>query len=122
MGLRSVVNLDEKFSRFTKNWHPHIVAQVNEMHVKCVKPLGEFVWHKHDDTDEMFFVHKGHLTMQYRDFNVEIHEGELHVVPGGTEHCPLAHGECQVVLIEPAGVRNTGDAGGARTISSEPWI
>lgn len=118
----SSVNLDEKFGKFTKQRSPYIVAQVNDFHVKCVKAFGEFVWHKHDDTDELFYVHKGRLTIHYRDRDIFLYAGEMHVVPRGVEHKPFAASECEVLLIEPAGTVNTGDAGGEMTATEEPWI
>ena len=116
------INLDDKFAKFTKHWSPHIIAQLNDLHIKSVKVQGAFTWHKHDDTDELFFVHKGTLTIEYRDREVTLKAGELHVVPRGVEHKPVADEECEILLIEPAGTVNTGDAGGALTASDEPWI
>jgi mannose-6-phosphate isomerase-like protein (cupin superfamily) len=83
---------------------------------------GAFVWHRHEDTDELFFVHKGTLTIKYRDRDVVLRAGEMHVVPRGVEHQPVADQECQILLIEPAGTLNTGNAGGELTASEEPWI
>jgi mannose-6-phosphate isomerase-like protein (cupin superfamily) len=117
-----VVNLDDKFGKVVKQRTPYVIAQMNDVHVKCVKPIGEFVWHKHDDTDELFFVHKGHLVIHYRDREVHLRAGEMHVVPRGVEHKPFAESECEVLLIEPAGTLNTGDAGGALTVAQEAWI
>jgi mannose-6-phosphate isomerase-like protein (cupin superfamily) len=117
-----VINLDDKFGKVVNHRAPHIIAQFNEIHVKCVKALGDFVWHKHDDTDELFYVHKGNLTIHYRDHAVRLRAGEMHIVPRGVEHKPYAEAECEVLLIEPAGTVNTGDAGGAMTIVEEPWI
>ena len=89
---------------------------------EVVKPIGEFVWHKHDDTDELFFVHKGHLVIHYRDREVHLRAGEMHVVPRSIKHKPFAESECEVLLIEPAGTLNTGDAGGALTAAQKAWI
>lgn len=118
----SAVNLDTKFGKFSKQRSPYVIAQVNDYHVKCIKAFGEFVWHKHDDTDELFYVHKGDLIIHYRDRDVRLGAGEMHVVPRGVEHKPYAEKECEVLLIEPAGTVNTGDAGGAMTVIEEPWI
>jgi mannose-6-phosphate isomerase-like protein (cupin superfamily) len=100
---------------FDEHWQPKIVARINDNDVRIVKVKGEFVWHKHDDTDDLFVVLEGHLTIQLRDRNVELDEGELFVVPRGVEHCPRAEEEAAVLLIEPAGTVNTGDAGGRLT-------
>ena len=116
-----VINLDEKFGRFNEHWKPKILARLNDYHVKAVKLQGAFVWHKHDETDELFLVTKGSLLIRLRDRDVSIGPGELLVVPKGVEHQPVAEEECEVLLIEPAGTPNTGDAGGARTAQPE-WI
>ena len=109
------VNLSEKFKLFAEHWSPKIAGEVGDSYVKLVKFRGEFVWHKHDDTDDFFLVLKGHLTIQLRDRDVELDEGELFVVPCGVEHCPRAEEEAAVLLLEPIGTINTGDAGGALT-------
>jgi mannose-6-phosphate isomerase-like protein (cupin superfamily) len=114
------VNLAQKLGLFDEHWQPKIVAHINDNDVRIVKVKGEFVWHKHDDTDDFFLVLKGHLTIQLRDRNVELDEGELFVVPRGVEHCPRAHAEASVLLIEPAGTINTGDAGGPLTTGPQP--
>ena len=116
------INLDSKFAKFAQHWSPHIIAQVNEFHIKTVKVKGEFIWHKHDETDELFFVHKGRITIKYRDRDVELKAGEMHVVAKGVEHKPVADDECELVLIEPAGTLNTGDVGGKLTVNEVPWI
>jgi mannose-6-phosphate isomerase-like protein (cupin superfamily) len=118
----NTVNLDAKFAKFAEHWSPKIIAQLNDLHIKAVKVQGEFVWHSHADTDELFFVHKGVLTIRLRDRDVVLHPGEMFVVPKGVEHMPVADGECEMLLIEPAGTVNTGDAGGDKTAHSEPWI
>jgi mannose-6-phosphate isomerase-like protein (cupin superfamily) len=112
---RDAVNLDERFSRFTERWSPKVVARLNDYEIKIVRIQGEFVWHTHEDTDELFLVLEGELTIRLRDGDVVLSAGEMFVVPRGVEHCPAAHGEVRAVLIEPAGVVNTGDAGGPLT-------
>ena len=107
-----VVDLKQKLSLFAEPWSPKVVARLNDYEVKVVKLQGEFVWHVHEDTDELFLVVDGSLTIQLRDRDVHLETGQLFVVPRGVEHCPLAHGEVHAVLIEPTGVVNTGDAGG----------
>jgi mannose-6-phosphate isomerase-like protein (cupin superfamily) len=116
-----VINLEDKFGKFGDHWSPKILAKLNDYHVKAVKLLGEFVWHKHDETDELFLVTKGALVIRFRDRDVTLGPGDLLVVPRGVEHLPIAEEECEVLLIEPAGTLNTGDAGGARTVEPE-WI
>jgi mannose-6-phosphate isomerase-like protein (cupin superfamily) len=114
-----VVNLAEKFSRFTDRWSPKIVGEVNDMHVKLVKLAGEFVWHQHEREDELFLVVAGRLRMQLRDGDREVGPGEFIVVPRGTEHCPLAlTDEVHVLLLEPKGTLNTGDVVNERTVSA----
>lgn len=113
--MNDKVNLAEKLRLFDEYWQPKIVARVNDHDVRVVKVKGDFVWHKHDDTDDFFLVLSGRLTIQLRDRDVELAEGELFVVPRGVEHCPRADEEAAVLLIEPAGTVNTGDAGGPRT-------
>ncbi|WP_375484795.1 cupin domain-containing protein [uncultured Jatrophihabitans sp.] len=109
------VDLAEKLSMFSEHWSPKVVARLNDYEVKVVKVRGEFVWHTHDDTDELFLVIGGELTIQLRDGDVRLCPGQLFVVPRGVEHCPIADGEVQALLIEPIGVVNTGDSGGALT-------
>ena len=117
------INLSEKFSRIGEHWSPRVVAQPNGQHVKLAKLLGTFVWHKHDDADELFLVVKGRLTIEFCDGATELAEGELCVVPRGVEHRPVAAQECHVLLFEPAGTLNTGDAvGDPRTVAAPQSI
>lgn len=111
----SVVNLDERFTRFTEQWSPKVVARLNDYEVKLVRIQGEFVWHDHQDTDELFLVLDGELTIQLRDGNVTLGPGELYVVPRGVEHCPKADREVRALLLEPRGVVNTGGVGSELT-------
>lgn len=104
------VNLAEKLSRFTEHWNPKIVGELNGQHVKLVKLKGEFVWHKHDHEDELFYVLSGCLKIMFRDKTVEIREHEFLIVPKGIEHKPVADEEVSVMLFEPASTLNTGDA------------
>lgn len=103
------INLAQKLSLFSEHFQPRTVGQFNGHDLMVVKVKGEFVWHRHEDTDDLFLVLKGRLTMQMREGNVSIGPGELFVVPKGTEHCPLADEETHVLLIEPQGTPNTGD-------------
>jgi mannose-6-phosphate isomerase-like protein (cupin superfamily) len=115
------INLREKLSLFTAQWSPRIVARMNDYHFKLVKIKGDFVWHSHPETDETFLVLDGSMRIDFRDGYVALHAGEMYVVPGGIEHKPYADEECSLLLIEPTGTVNTGDAGGERTV--EPgWI
>ena len=113
------VNLAEKLSLFDELFSPKIVASLNDYDIQVAKAQGEFVWHKHDETDEFFLVVKGRLTIQLRDGDVELGPGELCVVPKGVEHCPRADELVEVLLIEPHGVVNTGEAGGDLTAVKE---
>jgi mannose-6-phosphate isomerase-like protein (cupin superfamily) len=113
------VNLAAKLATFDEQWQPRIVAMLNDYKVIVVKVQGEFVWHKHDETDDFFLVLKGHLTIQLRDGDVELDEGELFIVPRGVEHCPRADEEAWVLLIEPESTVNTGDAGGPLTTEAQ---
>ena len=116
------IDLARKLALLDESYSPGIVARMNDLKIVVVKVLGEFVWHKHDDTDDFFLVLKGRLTIQLRDRDdVVLEEGQLYVVPRGVEHCPRADEETHVLLIEPMGTQNTGDAGGERT-AEERWI
>jgi mannose-6-phosphate isomerase-like protein (cupin superfamily) len=109
------VDLAEKFALLRDVYEPGIVGYMNDYKVQIVKVRGPFVWHKHDETDDFFLVVRGRLTIHLRDRDVELEEGQLFVVPRGVEHCPDAQDEAQVLLIEPTGTINTGDAGGSLT-------
>lgn len=113
------VNLADKLSQFSDLWSQKKVADLNDYEVKLAKLKGEFVWHSHEDTDELFLVISGRLTLQLRDGDVVLGPGELYVVPRGVEHCPVADEETAVLLLEPAGTLNTGDAGGPRSKAPE---
>ena len=118
----TAINLAEKFAGFSDHWSPKIVAALNGQHVKLVKFRGEFVWHHHEHEDEMFFVVHGSFRMEFRERSVTLREGEMLVVPRGTEHRPVADDEVWVLLFEPAATLNTGSAGGARTVAQPEWI
>jgi len=113
------VDIREKLSLLSEHWSPKVVARLNDYEIKVVKLEGEFVWHTHDDTDELFLVVEGNLTIQLRDGDVHLREGQLYVGPRGVEHCPVADSEVAVMLIEPAGVVNTGNAGGGLTAAHD---
>lgn len=118
----TAINLAEKFAGFSDHWSPKIVAALNGQHVKLVKFRGEFVWHHHEHEDELFFVVRGSFRMEFRGGAVMLREGEMLVVPRGTEHRPVAGEEVCVLLFEPAATVNTGSAGGARTVAQPQWI
>lgn len=111
------VNLEEKLGLFTDHWAPRIVGELNGQHVKLVKFQGEFVWHKHDAEDEMFLVLRGKFEMQFRDRTIPLAEGEFLIVPRGVDHRPIAAKEVHVLLFEPSGTLNTGDAADGRTVA-----
>ncbi len=117
-----VLNLQQKFSLFQDQWAPKCIAALNDYAVKLVRVQGEFVWHQHADTDELFLIVAGRLRIEFRDGAVELGPGELCVVPRGVEHRPTASSECLMLLVEPAGVVNTGDAGGSLTAAVGDWI
>ena len=110
------INLAEKLGRFADQWSPKIVADLNDSHVKLAKVQGEFVWHQHADEDELFVVIRGELTMELRDGEVTLGPGELVVIPKGVEHRPVAREEVHLMLIEPKGIRHTGDVMTERTV------
>jgi len=116
------VNLAEKFARFTEHWSPKVVGEVDGYEIKLAKVHGDFVWHKHDDADELFLVTRGRLVIRLRDGEVALDAGELFVVPRGVEHQPSAADECEVVLFERKGLVNTGDVVEARTVAQPERI
>lgn len=118
----SAINFEEKFAKFSEHWSPKIIAQMNDYHFKLVRLRGDFVWHTHADTDEVFIVLDGKMRIDFRDRNVELQAGEMLVVPKGAEHKPFAQDECRVMLVEPAGTINTGDARSQLTAEDNVWI
>jgi mannose-6-phosphate isomerase-like protein (cupin superfamily) len=119
---QTVVDLAEKLAAFDERWAPKIVGQMNDLHVKVVKLLGEFVWHQHDDTDELFIVLAGRLQIRLRDRDVQLGPGQMFIVPRGVQHCPVAAEECHVMLLEPAGTPNTGDQADSDRSAAPEWI
>lgn len=118
----NAINFSEKLALFQEHWAPKIIAQMNDYHFKLVKFKGDFVWHSHPDTDETFIVLSGQLVIDLRDGAVTIGPGELFVVRKGIEHKPRAEQECHLMLVEPAGTVNTGNAGGDLTSPDDVWI
>ena len=116
------INLKDKLGRFDEHWTPKVIAEMNDYQFKLVKIQGDFVWHDHPDTDETFIVIEGEVRIDFRDGAVQLGPGEMFVVPRGVEHKPYAQNEAKLLLIEPRGVVNTGDAGGDLTAANDAWI
>jgi mannose-6-phosphate isomerase-like protein (cupin superfamily) len=116
------VNLAEKLALFADHWKPRIVGQLNGQHVKLVKFRGSFVWHKHDDEDELFLVIRGSFRMEFRESSLRLEAGELLIVPRGVEHRPVADEEVEVLLFEPAGTKNTGNVDCELSVERLEWI
>ena len=116
------VNFRQKFGLFDEQWQPKVVAEMNDYQFKLVKLEGEFVWHDHKDTDEVFLVLKGEMEIGFRDRSVIVRAGEMFVVPKGVEHITRAAHECAALLVEPRGVINTGEAGGSLTAPNDVWV
>ncbi len=119
MTKHTAINLEAKLAGFTEQWAPKVVAEMNDYQFKLVKLEGEFVWHNHRETDETFIVLRGEMSIELRDGMVALSAGEMYVVPRGIDHKPRATNECHVLLVEPRGVSNTGDTGGARTTDND---
>src|SRR5690349_15047839 len=117
MGYQSI-NFKQKLGKFSEQWKPKVIAEMNDYQFKVVKLQGDFIWHDHKDTDETFIVLEGKLRIDFRDGSVDISAGEMYVVPKGVEHKPYAEKEVKLLLIEPRGVLNTGHEGGERTAAS----
>ena len=116
------INLEEKFAMFNEHWTPKIITELNDYQIKIVKVEGDFVWHDHSETDEFFLVIEGTLFIEFEGETMELNAGELYVVPKGVQHRPYALEECKVMLIEPRGVVNTGEAESDLTASNDVWI
>ena len=119
----SKVNFREKLSKFSEQWTPKVIAEMNDYQFKLVKIEGEFVWHEHPDTDEVFIVIEGSMRIDFEDgSSVDLDEGEMYVVPRGVRHRPCAQAECKVMLVEPKGVVNTGEADSDLTAPNDDWV
>jgi mannose-6-phosphate isomerase-like protein (cupin superfamily) len=114
-----VVNLAQKLSLFQDHWHPRVVGELNDCHIKLAKLQGEFVWHHHRDEDELFMVVQGRLTIKLRDRDLHVGAGEFVVIPRGVDHLPVAEEEVQVLLLEPRSTLNTGNVQNERTVVAE---
>ena len=120
--MMDTINLKDKLAKFSDHWSPKVIAELNDYQFKLVKIQGEFVWHNHPDTDEVFFVIEGSMNIEFENETVQLNEGEMLVVPRGVEHKPYADSECKVMLVEPRGVVNTGDADSDLTADNDVWI
>lgn len=116
------INLLEKFTKFSEHWSPRVIAEMNDYQFKLAKIKDEFTWHDHKDTDEVFLVIAGSMSIEFRNGKVDLEAGEMFVVPKGVEHKPYAKDECKIMLIEPRGVTNTGEAGGELTAQDDLWV
>jgi mannose-6-phosphate isomerase-like protein (cupin superfamily) len=116
------INLKEKLKLISEHWSPKVIAEMNDYQVKLVKLEGEFVWHKHDHTDELFFCIDGEMKIELREGSITLCKGDLFVVPKGVEHKPVAEKECEVLLIEPRGIVNTGNVESELTAPNDDWI
>jgi len=118
----AAVNFADKFARVDQLWQQRVIAEMNDYQFKIARLEGDFIWHDHPDTDETFVVVEGELRIDFRDGSVLVRAGEMFVVPKGKEHKPFAEREVKLLLIEPRGTLNTGNAGGERTVSSDIWV
>jgi mannose-6-phosphate isomerase-like protein (cupin superfamily) len=116
------INFKDKFAKFDNHWSPRVIAEMNDYQFKLVKVAGEFVWHDHPDTDEVFIVMDGVLDIEFEDGKVTLAAGEMYVVPKGVRHKPMAAQECKILLVEPKGVVNTGDAKSELKAENDVWI
>jgi len=117
-----VVNFKEKFNKFSDLWSPKVIAQMNDYQFKLVRVKGDFTWHDHKDTDEVFIVLEGQLRIDFQNSKIHLQEGELLVVPKGVQHKPFAETECKILVVEPSGTINTGDADSAQTAPNDVWV
>ena len=120
--MMDTINLKDKLAKFSDHWSPKVIAELNDYQFKLVKIQGEFVWHNHPDTDEVFIVIEGSMNIEFENETVQLNEGEMLVVPKGVEHKPYADSKCKVMLVEPRGVVNTGDADSELTADNDVWI
>jgi mannose-6-phosphate isomerase-like protein (cupin superfamily) len=119
--MTKVVNLTQKFNLFSEQWHPKIAGELNDSYVKLAKVQGEFVWHLHENEDELFFVVKGTLSIKMRDNDLTVREGEFVIIPKGMEHMPVAEEEVWIMMLEPKTTSNTGNVENEKTVEAE-WI
>lgn len=118
----TAINFSQKLAKFSERWSPRVIARMNDYQFKLVRIQGEFVWHSHAETDDVFIVLEGEMSIELPDGRVDLKAGEMFVVPRGVEHKPVAETECKILLVEPVGTINTGDAGGPLTAEDNVWI
>ena len=118
----SPINFKDKFSKFTSQWQPKVIAEMNNYQFKIARVQGEFVWHDHPDTDETFIIIEGTLDLEFRDGKVTLNAGEMFVVPKGVAHRPVVKDECKIMMIEPQGTKNTGDIERDLTAENDIWV
>lgn len=116
------VNFNEKYRKFNDRWSPRVIAEMNDYQFKLARIEGDFIWHRHAGTDEVFIILEGEMSIEFRDGRVSLKAGELFVVPRGVEHKPSALRECRIMLVEPRGVVNTGETGGELTAPGDAWV
>lgn len=116
------INFKDKFAKFSAHWSPKVIAEMNDYQFKLVKVEGEFIWHSHPDTDEVFIVIEGCLDIAFRDGKVSLEANEMFVIPKGMEHKPYANSECKIMIIEPKGVTNTGETKSNLTAKDDQWV
>ena len=116
------IHIKQKLSLFSEHWSPKIISEINDYQIKLVKIKDTFVWHSHEDTDEVFIVIEGNMNIEFKDRTVELNAGEMYVVPKGIEHKPSAEHECKILIVEPRDVVNTGAAEGELTADNDVWI
>jgi len=122
MSIHQPINFAAKLARFSDHWAPRVIAEMNDYQFKLVKFRGDFVWHNHEDTDEVFIVLFGTMEIEFRDSILKLGAGEMFVVRRGVEHRTRADSECHALLVEPRGVTNTGHAGGELTAANDVWV
>lgn len=116
------IDIKKKFKGFSEHWSPKVIAEMNDYQFKLARIKGDFIWHSHDETDEVFIVIEGTMKIEFRDGSIELKEGEMYVVPKGTEHRPHAENECKIMLVEPRGVVNTGRSISELTAENDVWL
>ena len=122
LNLDMKINFEEKLALFSDYWSPRVIAEMNDYQFKLVKVKGEFIWHSHKNTDEVFIIISGMMNIEFKDKTVNLSKGEMFVVPKGVEHKPYAEDECEVMIVEPRGVVNTGESNAPLTAPNDNWI
>jgi mannose-6-phosphate isomerase-like protein (cupin superfamily) len=118
----TAIDINDKFKLITDHWSPKAIGRINDYVIKLAKIKGDFLWHKHDETDELFIVHRGNLRIDFRDERIHLKPGQMYIVPKGVEHKPFAGRECEIILLEPESTINTGNLKNERTIEKIEWI